>query len=444
MGVVGTIFDFVLFQILDKAPIFLGIIACTGLLLQRKKATEVIDGTIKTVIGLIALTIGAGALLTSLNPLIQELNASLGVDGVVPANEAAFGQALSLTDTVGVVGNIANSVSLTFIIGFLIHLVLVRVIPFTDFKNVYLTVHIQLFLSTFMVLTLPGALGLSDWGLIVTGAVLCALYWTLTPAITRKLARRFVGDDLTLGHHQQVGAALSSGIAKVVGNPKQDAETMTLPGVLSLFRDNTISLAFLMPLIFIGIGVAVGPDGIEPLAGETNWIMYLIIQGLTFTAGVVVLLVGVRMFIASIVPAFKGVSDRVLPNAVPALDCPTFYPYSPTGAMLGFVSSVVGALLVMGGTIAFGSPVIVFPSPIIMFFDGCTMGVFGNKYGGFRGAIAAGLITSIISHLGIILLYPMTGALFGSGLMFSNIDFTLVWLPVLYLLKGIGAIFGLV
>ncbi|EMV3581034.1 hypothetical protein AACI64_004452 [Escherichia coli] len=100
--------------------------------------------------------------------------------------------------------------------------------------------------------------------------------------------------------------------------------------------------------------------------------------------------------------------------------------------------------MVMGATILFKCPIIVFPSPIIMFFDGCTMGVFGNKYGGYKGALAAGLITSIIAHAGIILLYPMMGSLFGSGLMFSNIDFTLVWLPLLYLLKLVGTAFGLV
>ena len=429
------IVNFIIFQILDKAPLFLGLIALLGLMLQRKKASEVIDGTVKTITGLLVLTIGSGTLLKSLAPVMDKLNKTLGIQGVLPANEAAFGIAMI---------KLANDVTLTFILGFIIHLLFVYLIPFKRCKNVYLTVHIQLFLSTFMVLALPGALGLSGMPLIITGAVLCALYWTLTPAITRTLAQHFVGDDLTLGHHQQVGAWVASKIARVCGNASQDAEALKLPGFLSMFRDNTISLAFLMPLIFMGIGFAVGAEGISELSGKTHWLMWLIMQGLTFTAGVVILLVGVRMFIGSIVPAFKGISDRLLPDAVPALDCPAFYPYSPTGAMLGFISSVAGALVVMAATILFKSPIIVFPSPIIMFFDGCTMGVFGNKYGGYKGALTAGFITSLLAHAGIILLYPLMGSLYGSGLMFSNIDFTLVWLPLLYLLKLIGTVFGLV
>jgi PTS system ascorbate-specific IIC component len=112
--------------------------------------------------------------------------------------------------------------------------------------------------------------------------------------------------------------------------------------------------------------------------------------------------------------------------------------------MLGFIASVAGALVVMGATIAFNCPIIVFPSPIIMFFDGCTIGVFGNKYGGYKGALAASFVTSILAHAGVILLYPLMGSLYGSGLMFSNIDFSLVWLPILYVLKFIGAALGLV
>jgi PTS system ascorbate-specific IIC component len=431
----NTFVEFIIFQILDKAPLFLGIVALIGLMLQRKKTSEVIDGTVKTIVGLLVITIGSGTLLKSLTPIMNKLNVTLGIQGVLPANEAAFGVAML---------KMANDVTLTFILGFLLHLFFVWIIPFKRCKNVYLTVHIQLFLATFMVLALPGALGISGFTLVITGAVLCALYWTLTPAITRKLGQHFIGDDLTLGHNQQAGAWLGSKIAKFCGNPAQDAEELKLPVFLAMFRDNTISLAFLMPLIFMGIGLAVGEKGITELSGKTNWIVWLLMQGLTFTSGVVILLVGVRMFIGSIVPAFKGISDRLLPDAVPALDCPALFPYSPTGAMLGFIASVAGALVVMGATIAFNCPIIVFPSPIIMFFDGCTIGVFGNKYGGYKGALVASFVTSIIAHAGVILLYPMMGSLYGSGLMFSNIDFSLIWLPILYVLKFIGAAFGLV
>ena len=91
-------------------------------------------------------------------------------------------------------------------------------------------------------------------------------------------------------------------------------------------------------------------------------------------------------------------------------------------------------------TAVLGSAVVVFPSPIILFFDGCTVGVFGNKYGGWKGALLGGFVSSLIAHLAIIPLYPMMGSLFGSGLMFSNIDYAVLWLPLLLVFKFIGGL----
>ena len=108
--------------------------------------------------------------------------------------------------------------------------------------------------------------------------------------------------------------------------------------------------------------------------------------------------------------------------------------------MFGFLGSIPAGIIVCLLSVALGSSVVVFPSPIILFFDGCTVGVFGNKYGGWKGALLGGFVSSFIAHLGIIPLYPMMGMLFGSGLMFSNIDYAVLWLPILLLLKLIRGI----
>lgn len=432
----NDLLNFIIFQLLDKAPVFLAIVAFVGLWLQKKTWGEIVDGVIKTVIGLLIIIIGAGTLLGSLGPIMTVLNSSLGVKGVVPANEAAFAIAMATPLT--------NNITMTFLAGFIIHLFMVMSLPWKIFKNVYLTAHMMLFLATFLNLTLPVVLGLGGTPLIVVSSILCALYWTLTPGITRVLGKSFLGDDLTLGHHQQAGAFLASRIGLWVGNKEQDAEEMELPRALAIFRDNTISMTILMSIIFLGIGLAVGQPAIAKLSMKDNWIIWLVLRGFQFTAGIVVLLSGVRMFIASIVPAFKGISDKLIPGAVPALDSPAIYPYSPVGAMLGFISSVVAAILVMILLMVISSPIIVFPSPIIMFFDGCAIGVFGNKFGGWKGAVAAGFVSSFLAHLGCVFLYPLMGPVYGSGLMFSNIDFTLIWLPVLYLLKWVAPLLGLI
>lgn len=430
------VLNFVVFQVLSNETIFLGLVALLGLLLQRKKFPQVIDGTVKTVIGLTVLSSGAGILISAMSPIVTKLNQTLHVRGVLPTNDAVFGVVLKFN-------TIAKDTVITFLLAFFLHLLLVRITPNKNFKNVYLTAHLSLYHAAFMNVTLPVVLHTGAFWTVIIATVLNALYYTYSPAIPRIISRPWMHDISTLGFMDQVGSILAHFIGKWCGSPdkSQDADNMKLPRWAAMFRDNTVVLFFLMPIIFIGIGLAVGQTGIQALSGTgsgaTNWIIWLILQGFTFTAGIVILLSGVRMFIGSIVPAFKGISDKFLPGAIPALDAPTLFPYSPMGGMFGFLGSSVGCILVTFLTIIFHSPVIVFPSPIIMYFDGNVMGVFGNKAGGWRGAIAAGLVTGIISSAAVILFYPLTGAVYGSGLTWSNIDYAIVWMPLMYLLKAI-------
>lgn len=47
------------------------------------------------------------------------------------------------------------------------------------------------------------------------------------------------------------------------------------------------------------------------------------------------------MVIAEIVPAFKGIADKLVKDAKPALDCPTVFPFAPNAVIVGFLASFV-------------------------------------------------------------------------------------------------------
>jgi len=159
-------------------------------------------------------------------------------------------------------------------------------------------------------------------------------------------------------------------------------------------------------------------------------------QGLQFGAGITVLLLGVRMVIAEIVPAFKGISDKLVPNAVPALDCPVVMPFAPNAWLLGFVVSYlvgIGFTILMGWTELL--PVIIIASVIPHFFDSGPAAVFGNATGGVRGAIIAAIASSIVVTIGAAYLVGLTGPLAASGTTWCCSDYGTVYLGIGFLFR---------
>lgn len=197
------ILNFIVYQILSNETIFLGLVALIGLLLQKKKFPQVVDGTVKTIIGLTVLTSGAGILISSMSPVVNKLNSTLHVKGVLPTNDAVFGVVVRFN-------TIAKDTVITFLLAFMLHLVLVRLSRNKDFKNAYLTAHLALYHAAFMNVTLPTVLHTNDFWTVVIATVLNAVYYTYSPAIPRRIARAWMHDVSTLGFMDQVGTLLAT------------------------------------------------------------------------------------------------------------------------------------------------------------------------------------------------------------------------------------------
>ena len=65
-----------------NTALIMGLIAMIGLLLQKKHATDVISGTMKTVIGFMVFNIGSSAMSGVVQTFTDLFNVAFGIEGV--------------------------------------------------------------------------------------------------------------------------------------------------------------------------------------------------------------------------------------------------------------------------------------------------------------------------------------------------------------------------
>lgn len=430
---VKNVIDILVFQVLTQPAIFMGLVALIGLLIQKKSGREVVEGFLRTVIGLFAFNAGGGIIFNVISPINEIMKPALSSTGIYSLGEPAFAVAME---------HVAQSAVISFLVGWLIHLLLVRLFGKT-FKAVFLTLHHMLFDAALVNLFLVFVMKFSGFGLIATAAILCGLYWTVSPTIIYHFSKKFNGDKFTLAHKELVGVTLASLLAPIIGDPeKEDADKLKLPGWLSMFQDVNLTMAVTMPIFFIIIGIIVisvgNPEAMATLqatVGSQNWVVWMVFKGIEMAAGIAVLLFGLRIFIAALLPAFKGISDKVLPGAIPALDCPVFYSLSPMGTLLGFVGASIAGIVSAVFLLLIKAPYFVYPTLVIAFFDGGTIGVFANKLGGWKAALITSFIVGLLFHIGLIWLNPFTGPLATSGFQFSGSDPAIFWPAVFSVFK---------
>lgn len=405
-----AIIEFIVYDLLSQAAILLGLLALVGLLLQKKPIDKVITGTIKTVVGFLIFGIGSTAAqgaLTGLQTLFVE---AFGLQGVTPISEAITAQAQTVFPMV---------IAWIMIGGFVCNLIVARITPF---KYVFLTGGHSLFLSAMLTIMLK-ALGLSDIATILVGSVIHGLSAAIFPAIAQKSMDAVTGNsNIAIGHYCTIAYALSGWIGSKVGDPEKSTEDIELPGWLGIFRDYIVSVSLSVGVIFYAAAIIAGQANVEAISGGVHWLVYPLMQTLTFAGGLYVIVTGVRLFLGEIVPAFVGISKKLIPGVKPALDCPVVFPYAPTATVIGFISAYVAGLLCMFVFAALHMTVII-PVAIPYFFIGATAGVFGNARGGWKGCVVGAFVTGILIAVGPAIVYPIMEVVGLSGTCFPETDF---------------------
>ena len=409
-----ALLDFIV-DILKVPSVLVGIIALIGLIAQKKSAADTIKGTIKTILGFIVLGGGAGVLLGSLNPLGDIFQQAFNVQGVVPNNEAIvstalekYGTATALIMAFGMVANIA-------------------IARFTRLKFIFLTGHHTFYMACMIAVILVVA-GFEGAQLVLVGALTLGLIMAFFPFIAQPFMRDITGsDEVGFGHFGTVGYVLAGLVGRSLRGKSRSTEEMNLPKNLSFLRDSSVSIALTMMVIYLVLVIAAGQDFVqqEKFANGQNYLVWAVIQAITFAAGVFIILQGVRLILAEIVPAFTGFSQKLVPNARPALDCPIVFPYAPNAVLVGFLASFAGGLV---GLFILGQLhwVLILPGVVPHFFCGATAGVFGNAVGGRLGASIGAFLHGILITFLPVWLLPVLGDLGFANTTFSDADFGVV------------------
>lgn len=380
--------------------LFMGLVVAIGLILQRKPIDAILKGIFKGIIGMVILLKGVDIVVSSITPLANAFSGLFNTQ----SNS-------TLGDFNVFLGQYGSYVGLILLCGFVINIIIAR---YTRFKTIYLTGNI-LFWYPMLFLAVGIENNVSGLKLFIFTLIMYILVITIFPYILRKHVKYVTGNDsFTIGHTASIYCLLGSYIGKLVGQKDKNIENLNLPKSLSFFRDTNITAAIVMFIVYIIVGLFIGKESRIAIYGSEPLITYSLIQGITFAAGMIILLTGVRMILGEIIPSFKGIADKLAKGSIPALDIPMIFPYGPNALLIGFIIALItsiGTLFLLGasGVLTFA----LIPLVVACYFDVAPGAIFANARGGWPAAIitsaSGGIILMVLAAISLNLVSGTVG-----------------------------------
>ena len=417
MEVIIPILEF--FQSILTQPAWsMGLFAFVGLVALKRPGHKIMTGTLKPILGYLMLSAGSTVVQNNLAPLGTFIETGFHITGVVPNNEVIVSMAQSV---------LGVQTMVILILGYAVNIIIAR---FTKFKYIFLTGHHSLFMACLFSAVLQAS-GFEGVQLCVTGGLFLGLVSAMLPAVGQRFTEKVTeGDEIAMGHFGSLAYYISAAVGSIF---KKEADTnntekIEVPESLAFLRDTTISTALTMSFFYLITAVAAyiaDPAVVEELAGGNNFIVYALTCALSFAVGVTIVYNGVRMILADLVPAFQGISNKIIPGAIPAVDCAVFFPYAPTAVILGFVASFIGGVVGMF-IVGAAMGIFIIPGMVPHFFCGATAGVFGNATGGRKGAVLGAFVNGLLITFAPALLLPVLSVFGFENTTFGDFDFGVI------------------
>ena len=422
---------------MSQPSLLLGTVAAIGLIALKKPATRVIAGFVKTAVGVLILTTGSGQIVGTFRPIIVGMKDVLGIEGVIIDPYTTYPAVQSAAEAQ--IPELLSWIGFVMVGGFLVNILLVALRKFTKIRALFLTGHVMFLQSALMTWLVWYFFALPQWSTVAISSVLVGLYWSIGATINIKPTEIITGGaGFTVGHQQHFMNWVAYKTAHIFGDPeKENIDELKLPGWLGMFSDNVVSVPLIMLIFFTPILLWLGPQALGHETFSFKYLIDILLINLKFGVYVTIILTGVRMFVAELAVSFNGISEKLLPGAIVAVDGMAVAPYSPNSVVAGFVFCAIGEAIGMVILIITKSPILIIPGFVPVFFDAAITAVFANKFGGWKAVIAISIIVGLIHIFGSAWAASMSGLVGGWQ---GNSDFATIWPVMMTIMKAISPI----
>lgn len=437
-----NIWEFIVNNIITQPAYFIGIIVVIGYLLMKKPWYDVLAGFFKATVGFMILLVGSGGLVTNFRPVLVGLKDRFNLDAMVI--DPYFGQNAVQAGVEEVFGRVFGQVMLLVLFAFIFNIVLVALSKWTKFRAIFTTGHVQVQqASTAFWLILFAFPALGQTPILIIMALILGLYWAVGTNLTVEITQDLTdGAGFSIAHQQMFALKLFSWLSEKMASKSKKAskklEDLEFPGFLSIFNENIVSTSILMTLFFGTILLILGKPylvGAGFMTEAQSFFFYILSTCLRFAVYLAILQLGVRTFVAELSNSFHGISDKLLPGAVPGVDCAVAYGFgSPNAVTIGFLFGALGQFLAIAILILLKSPVLVIAGFVPVFFDNATIAVFANNKGGLRAAMLWPFVSGLCQVFGSALIAGWVGMAAYGGYL-GMWDWAVVWPVFTVLMK---------
>lgn len=443
MQILLNIWTYFAQNILTQPAYFIGLMVLVGYALLRRPWYECLSGFLKASVGYLILTVGSGGLVGNFRPILVGLKDRFNLDAMVI--DPYFGQN-AVQAAMEHIGKSFSQVILLLLIAFILNIVLVALRKVTKIRSIFTTGHVQIQQSaTAFWLILFCFPQLANTPILILMSIVLGVYWAVASNLTVEITQDLTdGGGFCVAHQQMFALKLFSELSKKVGGKGgKKLEDIKFPGILSMFNENMVATSILMLIFFGTILIVLGKDyliGAKFMKEGQSFAFYILNTSLFFAVYLAILQLGVRTFVTELTQSFQGISTRLLPGAVPGIDCAATYGFgSPNAVTIGFLFGALGQFLAIVTLIVIKSPVLVIAGFVPVFFDNATIAVFANNKGGVRAAMIMPFIAGLCQVFGSALIAYWVGLAAYGGYL-GMWDWAVPWPIFTVIMKYLGFI----